>query len=260
MTSTKVLWFVVSALLAAQIITQASEQTALVRSCRSGPWSDPTTWEGGLVPTKGARVQVRQGHTVTYDLDSDRAIRFIHVAGVLTFAADRNTRLDVGLIKIEPSEIASEDGFDCDAHPAQVDLALPTPALEVGTQERPIGALWKATIRLVWFEGLDRQTCPAIVCCGGRMEIHGAPMRRTWLKLGQTAKKGDRSLLLAEPVEGWRVGDQHHRDGDPDAQQRSRTRHAQARRQGKAGIHRRADNHRLERPIIDPGSAVGPDS
>ena len=147
--------------------------------------------EGGSVPTGGARVQIRAGHTVTYDLDSARAIRFIHVAGVLTFAADRDTRLDVGLLKIEQGENASEDGFDCDAHAMQVDPVMPRPALLVGTPERPIEAEWKATIRLVWFEDMDRQTCPALVCCGGRMEIHGAPMSRTWVKLGQTAKKGD---------------------------------------------------------------------
>jgi G8 domain len=207
MTSTKVLWFVVSALLGVHMIAQAPDHSALFRSCRSGAWSDAKTWEGGLVPTGGARVQVRRGHTVTYDLDSARAIRFIHVAGVLTFAPDRNTRLDVGLLKIEPSEIASEDGFDCDAHPATADPALPAPALLVGTQERPIGAAWKATIRLVWSEGLDRETCPALVCCGGRMDFHGAPMNRAWVKLGQTARKGDAEVLLGEGVTGWQVGD-----------------------------------------------------
>jgi len=144
---------------------------------------------------------------VTYDLDSARAIRFIHVAGVLTFAADRNTQLDVGLLKIEPGENASEDGFNCDAHATQVDPAAPRPALLVGTPERPIGAEWKARIRLVSFDNLDRQTCPALVCCGGRMEIHGAPMSRTWVKLGQTARKGDGTVLLAEVVRGWQVGD-----------------------------------------------------
>src|SRR5262245_35578453 len=55
----------------------------LIRSARSGPWSAPATWDGGKVPATGSRVQVRQGHTVAYDLKSDRVIRSIHVAGVL---------------------------------------------------------------------------------------------------------------------------------------------------------------------------------
>jgi hypothetical protein len=82
----------------------APAPAALIRSARGGPWSAPDTWEGGKVPGAGVRVQVRAGHTVTYDLSSDRMIRSIHVAGTLTFARDRDTRLDVGLIKIQAGD------------------------------------------------------------------------------------------------------------------------------------------------------------
>src|SRR6266540_4152583 len=66
----------------------------IVRSAQSGPWSAPATWERGKVPTAGAKVQIRTGHTVTYDLKSDQVIRSVHVAGTLTFARDKDTRLD----------------------------------------------------------------------------------------------------------------------------------------------------------------------
>src|SRR5262245_53673788 len=72
---------------------------AWIRSAKSGRWSDVATWEGGKVPPAGARVQIRPGHAVTYDLNSDQAIRTIHIAGTLSFARDKTTRLDVGLIK-----------------------------------------------------------------------------------------------------------------------------------------------------------------
>src|SRR5437762_667964 len=65
----------------------------LIRSAQSGPWSAPTTWEGGKVPAAGARVQVRSDHTVSYDLKSDQVIRSIHVAGTIRFPHDRDTRL-----------------------------------------------------------------------------------------------------------------------------------------------------------------------
>src|SRR3954447_16975007 len=87
----------------------AASKLAWTRSARSGPWSAPATWEGGKVPAAEARAQVRTGHTVTYDVQSEQVIRAIHVAGTLRFAADRDTRLDVGLIKIQASEEASED-------------------------------------------------------------------------------------------------------------------------------------------------------
>src|SRR5262249_44078612 len=144
-----------------------NEAPGWIRSAKSGLWSDVATWQGGKVPPAGARVQVRAGNTVTYDLNSDQAIRAIHVAGILRFAHDRDTRLDVGLIKIQAGAEAGEDGFDCDAHVAPVDTRGPRPALEVGRPDLPIDARHTATIRLVYFAGHDPKSCPAIVCCGG---------------------------------------------------------------------------------------------
>jgi RNA polymerase sigma factor (sigma-70 family) len=214
--------------------TAPGKFSGLIRSGKSGPWSAPATWEGGKVPGAGARVQIRQGHTVTYDVAARAAVRSIHVGGTLTFARDRNTRLEVGLIKVQPGEDASEDGFTCDAHgpltptprpvgaasrAAPVRLGSPDlppaargegaerPALEVGTPNDPIPAKYTATIQLRYFEGMDRDSCPAIVCCGGRMDFHGAPLSRTWVKLGAGAKAGSSEVTLAEAVMGWRAGD-----------------------------------------------------
>jgi hypothetical protein len=198
---------VLAALGALAVLAPAAAAEGLVRSARSGAWSAAATWEGGKAPGAGARVQVRAGHTVTYDLKSDVALRSVHVAGTLTFARDRDTRLDVGLLKVQPGEDASENGFDCDAHLPAPGPGKPRPALEVGTPDRPIPIQHTALIRLTYVAGLDRESCPAIICCGGRMDFHGAAMNRTWVKLGATAKKGDAAVTLAEPVTGWRPGD-----------------------------------------------------
>src|SRR5215471_11203659 len=112
------------------IFSTTAPAAELLRSAKSGPWSASATWEGGKVPAAGARVQVRPGHTVTYDLHSDQVIRSIHVAGTLSFARDKDTRLDVGLIKIQAGDEASEDGFDCDAHLADPAHGTLRPALE----------------------------------------------------------------------------------------------------------------------------------
>jgi hypothetical protein len=129
------------------------------------------------------------------------------LAGTLTFAPDRDTRLDVGLIKIAASEEYTEEGFECTAHVAMPEPNKSRPTLEVGTPNRPIDAGHTALIRLVYQEGMDKQSCPAIVCCGGRMDFHGTPLSRTWVKLGANVNKGDTTVTLAEPVHGWRVGD-----------------------------------------------------
>lgn len=185
----------------------ASEPGDLIRSRQGGAWSAAATWEGGKVPTAGARVQVHRGHAVVYDVASDEVIRSIHVAGKLAFAPDRDTRLTVGLIKIQAGDDASEDGFDCEGHQAEPVAGGARPALEVGTPDRPIVREHTTLIRLAYVEGMDRQTCPAIICCGGRMDFHGTPMNRTWVKLGATASAGSDAVTLAEPVTGWRAGD-----------------------------------------------------
>lgn len=179
----------------------------LIRSAGSGRWSDASTWEGRRVPGAGDRVQVRTGHAVTYDVVSDAAVRSIHVAGTLRFDPDRDTRLVVGLIKIQAGDDAGESGFNCEVHVKPPAPGALRPALEVGMPDRPIAEGHRAVIRLAPAAGLDPEECPAIVCCGGRMDFHGAPMSRTWVKLGAPAQKGKAEVTLAQPVPGWRPGD-----------------------------------------------------
>ena len=182
---------------------------AVFRSLQSGPWSAGATWEGGKVPSSGSKVQIRPGHQVTYDLEADdrTVIRAVFIAGTLAFSPDKNTRLNVGLIKIEASDSTVEEGFDCDEHFEAPKPGQPRPALIVGTPEKPVAATARALIRLTYVAGQDKQSCPAIVCCGGRMDFHGAPLSRTWVKLGGNVAKGAKQVTLAEPVTGWRVGD-----------------------------------------------------
>jgi hypothetical protein len=152
-------------------------------------------------------VLIKEGHRVLYDVKSDAVIRGINIAGSLVFATDTDTVLNVGLIKIQPGEEYSEEGFDCDAHTSGERPGLPRPVLEVGTQDTPIAAGKSALIRLHFVEGMNKETCPAIICCGGRMDLHGQPIPRTWVKLGATAKVSDNAVSLAEAVPGWKAGD-----------------------------------------------------
>ncbi len=195
------LWIIAS--LAA---SRARAGEAVVRSARSGPWSSPRTWEGGKVPDAGARVQIRAGHGVIYDVASDAPLRWIHVAGTLSFSRGKDTALTVGLIKIEPGDSIRENGAECESHGANASGQMP--ALEVGTPDAPIPAGKHALIRLAPIEGQDKENLPAIVACGGRLDLHGAPMNRTWVKLGEPTYRGDPYVKLQEPVTGWRVGDQ----------------------------------------------------
>ncbi|HEV8377710.1 MAG TPA: G8 domain-containing protein [Tepidisphaeraceae bacterium] len=177
-----------------------------IHSAKSGNWSDAKTWAEGRLPKAGERVQIREGHRVVYDVESDQAIRMIHVAGTLSFARDRSTRLDVGLLRISGGETADEDGFVCHGA-AELPVAKgERPVLEIGTLQEPIPTSVTATIRLVYFDGMDREKMPAIINCGGRWDAHGAPMSRTWVKLGATVRPQEKAITLSEAVNGWRVG------------------------------------------------------
>jgi hypothetical protein len=183
----------------------AAAEDPVVKSAASGLWSAGSTWAGGKLPAAGDRVLVKAGHRVVYDVASDAVIRGVTVSGVLTFAPDRDTRLNTGLIVIRPGDEYTEEGFDCEAHVETPDPNTPRPAMEVGTQDLPIAK--SAVIRLHFVPGMNKESCPAIVCCAGRWDSHGRPLSRTWVKLGATAKPGDTAVTLAESVTGWKTGD-----------------------------------------------------
>jgi hypothetical protein len=194
------------------LITSAAlggETAAVTRSAASGRWSAASTWEGGKVPGAGARVLIRTGHKVIYDVKSDQVIRAVNIAGVLSFDPERDTRLDVGLIAVRPGEQYSEEGFDCARHVEPRDPATPQPALEIGMPDKRIDRRFTALIRLVYVLGMDKQSCPAIVCCGGRMDFHGAICGPAWTRLAQTAKAGTNVVVLnPDPSPpSWSIGD-----------------------------------------------------
>src|SRR5579871_1345762 len=88
------------------LLAQVAPAAELVRTARSGAWSAASTWVDGKVPSAGDRVQIRTGHRVLYDVSASPRIRSIHVAGTLTFATDRDTCLDLGVLKIQPGDDA----------------------------------------------------------------------------------------------------------------------------------------------------------
>jgi len=192
------------------VLENAKAQAEVRRTAQSGPWTEASTWELGKQPQSGDQVLIRAGHRVIYDRDSSEPIRVVHIAGVLSFASDRDTRLDVGLIRITSDEVLCEEGFDCTLEHNESSTKPASgllPALEVGTPAHPIPAKYSARIRLVYFEGMNKESLPAIVCCQGRMDIHGSPLKRTWVRLGESAAVGESRLFLDERVDDWKPGD-----------------------------------------------------
>ena len=193
----------------------ASEQPKLefsIRSIKDGRWSDPNSWHPARVPGNGDRVLVSRDTTIQYDVaNKTDVIRLLQIVGRLEFARDRDTELNVGIVKVQNTDVCSETGFACDLkhddHEHAHEVAS-QPALVVGTLSNPIPADKTARIRLHYLEGMNKDDAPAIACCSATMDFHGSPLSRTWMKLDETVAVGSDQVTLAEPVTGWRVGDE----------------------------------------------------
>lgn len=185
-----------------------ANETATVRSKQSGPWSSKETWDLGRVPSTGDRVIISPETHVTYDIESRDVIRLVQIVGTLEFARDRSTQLNAGLISLVDGVEPTEEGFDCHFTPPAPSPEKARPKLLIGEPGNPIAAEHTATIRLHYVEGMNKESCPALINCGGRMEIHGTPMRSTWVKMKKTSDVGATSVTLMESVDDWSIGDQ----------------------------------------------------
>jgi len=185
-----------------------------IRSVASGDWSNPKTWKPARVPAKGDRVLVSRDTVVAYDVESKAVLRMVQIAGALRFSRSRNTELNVGLVKVQNSDVCSESGFACDfttTNKAGEPHAAPKgrlALLEIGLPHDPIPAKYTARIRLHYLPGMNKDDAPAIACCSARLELHGSPLNRTWVKLGADAKPKDTTVTIDSDVTGWRVGDE----------------------------------------------------
>ncbi|NBY02047.1 MAG: hypothetical protein EBQ87_08720 [Planctomycetes bacterium] len=184
-----------------------AQETSPVRTIKSGAWSDPATWESKKIPKAGDKVIIRTGHKVLYDVASKEIIRGMQIGGELAFDTTKDTLLEIGLIRVQPGDEYSEEGFECDGHFVAPDKVSNMPVFEIGNVSNPVHADKKAIIRLHYQEGMKKDSCPAIVCCGGRWETHGAVLDRSWVKLAKNADAGGKTLNVAEGIKGWKVGD-----------------------------------------------------
>ena len=154
---------------------------------KDGSWFDPATWASGEVPGDGAKVVIPRGVAVAYDGESDASIFTVRVDGALDFATDRDTLLEVDTL------VVTETG-----------------RLVIGAADDPVAPGVEAVIRIAANGPIDVAWDPLLLSRGiisqGAVEIHGAE-KETFIKVAADPMKGDTSLLLEAPPEGWRIGD-----------------------------------------------------
>lgn len=154
---------------------------------KNGSWFDPATWAGGEVPGEGARVVIPSGVTVAYDSESAVSLFTVRVDGVLDFATDKDTFMEVDTFVVSPAG-----------------------RLVIGTQDNPVDEGVQTVIQFADNGPIDVSWDPMLLSRGlvshGEVEIHGAE-KDAFLRLAVDPMKGDTSLTLEAPPEGWQIGD-----------------------------------------------------
>ncbi len=152
-----------------------------------GSWFDPNTWANSEVPPEGAKVLISEGVKVTYDGESAVSLFTVRVDGVLEFATDQNSFMEVDTL-----------------------IVSPIGTLTIGTADNPVAPGVEAIIQIAdngpidvsW----DTQLLSRGVISQGTIEIYG-DQKDTFLKVAIDAMAGDTSLTLEAPPDGWAVGD-----------------------------------------------------
>lgn len=147
-------------------------------------WSDPATW-GGTLPPAGARVVIPAGKAVLLDVATP-ALAGLVVEGALRADPARDVAITAGHVYVKGGR------------------------LTIGTADEPY--LKRATITLTGSTTADAAGMAGfgnkvLGQMGGVLEMHGAPLARSWTRLdGGDVAAGARRITLAE-TPGWRVGD-----------------------------------------------------
>lgn len=152
-----------------------------------GDWFDPDTWYNGEIPGEGAKVLIPGGVSVTYDGESDASLFTVRVDGELSFATDKDTKMVVDTMIVDPSG-----------------------RLEIGTEDNPVQDHVDAQIIIANNGDIDVGWDPSLLSRGvishGQVEIHGAE-KTAYLKVAEAPMAGDKTIELAEIPDNWQVGD-----------------------------------------------------
>jgi Ca2+-binding RTX toxin-like protein len=154
---------------------------------RSGDWSDPTIWHGGVVPASGARVLIPVGVEINVDAMIPARLSTVRVDGTLSFDTAHNSQLQVDTLVVS----------DCGE-------------FEMGTAEDPIARGVTARLFITDNGAIDRNWDPYGISRGliaqGAVSIFGSQVD-SYSALAGSVAAGTQALSLATVPVGWKVGD-----------------------------------------------------
>jgi hypothetical protein len=156
---------------------------------RSGNWSDPNTWKGGVVPAAGANVLIPAGDTVTVDSQIQTSLHTIRDDGTLQFSTTHDSSLLVDTV------VVTMNG-----------------TLLMGTPNAPIPSNVHATLTFSDTGAINTQWDPLEFSRGlismGTVDINGATTTPYEALAAGGAHQGDTVLNLYQTPTNWHIGDQ----------------------------------------------------
>lgn len=167
-------------------------------------WNTSSNWVSGTVPAPGQDVTIAAGKKVVMDSTAFQSVRLKSLtipAGTELCFKDQPITFRVGSIMVfgvlqmgtEAQPIQSKIELVLDGLPADPKYDLPATEINDNTANAPTFNIGNSVLA---------------VRRGGRLDIHGKKIDRTWTKLAQTAAKGSNSIVLADSVNNqWAVGD-----------------------------------------------------
>ncbi len=158
------------------------------QTVNSGNWSDPATWQNGIVPDATARVLVALGTHLRVDRVLPESVFSVRVDGTLSFATTVDTELRVDTIVVSP-----------------------TGRLEIGTASNPIDPNVVARLTFTDNGSIDRSWDPQGISRGlithGAVKMQGSVVA-PFLSVANPPVAGSRVLTFATAPIGWQVGDE----------------------------------------------------
>ncbi len=155
---------------------------------RSGTWSDPTIWHGGVVPATGAHVLIPIGVTVEVDGQIPARLSTVRVDGSLSFDPTHNTQLQVDTMVVS----------DCGE-------------FSMGTAAAPIARGITARLLITDNGAIDRTWDPYGISRGlitqGSVSIYGSEVT-SYAALAAPLYAGAKTLNVKTVPVGWNVGDE----------------------------------------------------
>ena len=153
----------------------------------NGDWDDPETWHNGQVPDDDATVLIPDGIMVNYDHVSEVSLFTVRVDGMLRFATNVDTRMEVDTM------VVAREGY-----------------LQIGTEDNPVQSGVNTDIVFADNGNIDTNWDPMLLSRGlvshGAVDVHGAE-KTAFLDLSTDPSAGDTTLQLSGQPEGWQVGD-----------------------------------------------------